>query len=49
MILAVINARLPTLIVDSGRTVRFADTHADNTARTEVVDILAAFRRSARN
>lgn len=34
---------MPTvLIVDSTRMVRFADTHADYTARTEVVDILAA-------
>src|SRR5271170_2149760 len=34
---------MPTvLIVDSERAVRFADTHADYTARTEVVDILAA-------
>ncbi len=34
---------MPTvLIVDPERTVRFADTHADYTARTEVVDILAA-------
>jgi peroxiredoxin len=34
---------MPTvLIVDSERTVRFADTHADYTARTEVGEILAA-------
>jgi peroxiredoxin len=34
---------MPTvLIVDPQRTVRFADTHADYTARTEVADILAA-------
>lgn len=36
---------MPTvLIVDKERMVRFADTHADYTARTEVVDILAALR-----
>ena len=34
---------MPTvLIVDSERTVRFADTHADYTARTEVPAIIAA-------
>jgi peroxiredoxin len=34
---------MPTvLIVDSERTVRFADTHADYTARTEVAEVLAA-------
>lgn len=34
---------MPTvLIVDSEHTVRFADTHADYTVRTEVADILAA-------
>lgn len=34
---------MPTvLIVNQDRTVRFADTHADYTERTEVADILAA-------
>jgi peroxiredoxin len=34
---------MPTvLVVDSGRIVRFADTHADYTARTEVSEIIAA-------
>jgi hypothetical protein len=34
---------MPTvLIVDRDRTVRFADTRADYTARTEVADILDA-------
>lgn len=34
---------MPTvLVVDSERVVRFADTHADYTSRTEVADILAA-------
>ena len=34
---------MPTvLIVDSERTVRFADTHADYTARTEVPEIIDA-------
>jgi peroxiredoxin len=38
---------MPTvLIVDQDRTVRFADTHADYTTRTEVTDILAALRQS---
>jgi hypothetical protein len=31
-----------SLFVDSARMVRLADTHADYTARTEVVDIVAA-------
>ena len=36
---------MPTvLVVDRDRTVRFADTHADYTTRTEVTDILAALR-----
>jgi peroxiredoxin len=36
---------MPTvLIVDQDRTIRFADTHADYTSRTEVADILAALR-----
>jgi peroxiredoxin len=36
---------MPTvLIVDQDRTVRFADTHADYTSRTEVADILYALR-----
>jgi peroxiredoxin len=37
---------MPTvLIVDQDRTVRFADTRADYTARTEVADILDALSR----
>jgi peroxiredoxin len=38
---------MPTvLIVDEDRALRFADTHADYTTRTEVADILAALRHS---
>ena len=43
---------MPTvLVVDSDRTVRFADTHADYTSRTEVADILMALEpyRGARS
>jgi peroxiredoxin len=37
---------MPTvLIVDTDRTVRFADTHADYTARTEVPEIVGALDR----
>ncbi len=37
---------MPTvLIVDSNRTVQFADTHADYTSRTEVAEILDALDR----
>jgi peroxiredoxin len=36
---------MPTvLIVDQDRTIRFADTHADYTSRTEVAEILDALR-----
>jgi peroxiredoxin len=40
---------MPTvLIVDTDRTVRFADTHADYTARTEVAEIVDALVEIAR-